>query len=206
MWSRTFSAITTKTLLAAGLLAILPASAFAGEDPTSFLKPDRDLAIWTAVVFLLLLGILYKFAWGPLTEGMNQREKSIADQIAQAAEANKKAQELLAQHDKKLAETAQEVRAILDKARQDAESAAREREAKAEVDAKARLERAEKEITAATSAAVKELADRSATLAVQLAGKIVSAKLNPKDHAQLIEQAVTGFTVSKTSGKFASRN
>ena len=98
------------------------------------------------------------------------------------------------------------MRAILDKARSDAEQAAREREAKAEADAKARLERAEKEIDAATAAAVKELADRSATLAVELAGKIVHAKLNPKDHAQLIEQAVSGFDVSKQSGKFASRN
>jgi F-type H+-transporting ATPase subunit b len=94
----------------------------------------------------------------------------------------------------------------LDKARQDAEVAAREREAKAEADAKARHERAEKEIAAATAAAVKELADRSATLAVQLAGKIVHAKLNAKDHSQLIEQAVNGFAVNKQTGKFASRN
>jgi F-type H+-transporting ATPase subunit b len=152
------------------------------------------------------MAVLYKMAWGPLSEGLSTREKHISDQISQANAANQQAKELLANHEKKLAEAAQEVRVILDKARQDAEEAAREREAKAEADAKARLDRAEKEIAAATAAAAKELADRSAKLAVDLAGKIVHAKLNPKDHAKLIEQAVSGFNVSKESGKFASRN
>jgi F-type H+-transporting ATPase subunit b len=187
------------------ILVLMPAFALAGEE-TAFLTPDKDLAIWTGVVFVLLLLVLYKFAWGPITQSMNQREKGIADHIAEATEANRKAKELLAGYEAKLTESAQEVRAILDKARNDAETAAREREAKAEADAKARFERAEKEIAAATAAAVKELADRSAKLAVELAGKIVRSKLNPKDHAQLIEQAVSGFTVSKEQGKFASRN
>jgi F-type H+-transporting ATPase subunit b len=215
MWTRALSALLLVILVAAMLTTFPPACAYANETGGSHegsgaaagpLDIQKSMSFWTGGLFVVLFIILYFVAWGPISSGLNKREKSIADQIAQAAEANKKAQELLAQHDKKLAETAQEVRAILDKARQDADVAAREREAKAEADAKARFERAEKEITAATSAAVKELADRSATLAVQLAGKIVSAKLNPKDHAQLIEQAVSGFTVSKTSGKFASRN
>jgi F-type H+-transporting ATPase subunit b len=193
-------------ILAAAYLAVQPALAFAGEEPPNPLTFDKDLAIWSAVVFLILLAVLYKMAWGPLAEGLEKREKHIADQIAQANAANQQAKELLESHEKKLAEAAQEVRSILDKARHDAEEAAREREAKAEADAKARLERAEKEIAAATAAAAKELADRSATLAVQLAGKIVNAKLNAKDHAQLIEKAVSGFNVSRQGGKFASRN
>ena len=165
-----------------------------------------DLSLWSLVVFVLLFALLYKTAWGPLAEGLSKRERHIADQIAQAGAANQQAKDLLAGYEQKLADSAQEVRAILDKARQDAENAAREREAKAEVDAKARLERAEKEIAAATAAAVKDLADRSAKLAVDLAGKIVRAKLNPKDHAQLIEDAVSGFNVSREGGKFAHRN
>ena len=43
-----------------------------------------DLAIWTAVVFLVLLAILWKFAWGPIAEGLDKREQEIADQIAEA--------------------------------------------------------------------------------------------------------------------------
>jgi F-type H+-transporting ATPase subunit b len=206
MWTRALHLFAKTSVATAALLAMSPSAVFAGEERPKPLAWDTDLAIWSAVVFLLVLLVLYKLAWGPLADGLNKREKHIADQIAQANAANKQAQDLLAGHQAKLADAAQEVRAILDKARNEAEQAAREREAKADADAKARLERAEKEIAAATSAAVKELADRSAKLAVDLAGKIVRAKINPKDHAQLIEQAVSGFDVTKQGGKFASRN
>jgi F-type H+-transporting ATPase subunit b len=219
MWNRTLTAITLGLFLALAIILARPVPSLAAPDKETAVAEfehgetskqqgawDTDLALWSAVVFLLLLAVLYKMAWGPLSEGLSKREKHIADQIAQANAANNQAKELLAAHEQKLADSAQEVRAILDKARQNADEAAREREAKAEADAKARLERAEKEIAAATAAAAKELADRSAALAVQLAGKIVHAKLNPKDHTQLIEQAVSGFNVSKPGGKFANRN
>ena len=152
-----------------------------------------DLTIWTAVVFLVLMLILWKFAWGPLAEGLDKREQHIADQISQANEANQKAKDLLAGYEKKLADSQDEVRAILEKGRRDAEQVGRTMIDKAKADAKAEGERMLKQIDAATTSAIKELADRSASLAVELAGKIVHAKLNPKDHAKLIEQAVAGF-------------
>ena len=51
------------------------------EDPT---EVRSDLALFTAVVFLLMLGVLGKFAWGPICAGLSQREHSIADHIASA--------------------------------------------------------------------------------------------------------------------------
>ena len=43
---------------------------------------QQDLALWTAVVFLVLLAILWRFAWGPVAGGLDKRERQIADQIA----------------------------------------------------------------------------------------------------------------------------
>jgi F-type H+-transporting ATPase subunit b len=187
-----------------------PADAAANHDegdlnpvPMSWQQVKGDLTIWTAAVFLLLLLILWKFAWGPLASGLDKREKHIADQIDQANEANQKATELLAGYEKKLADSQEEVRAILEKARRDAEQVGREMIDKAKADAKVEQQRMLKQIDAATAAAIKELADRSAALAVDLAGKIVRAKLSPQDHAQLIEQAVGAFAESKES---VSRN
>lgn len=165
------------------------------------LEFKTDLALWTAVVFVLLLAVLWKTAWGPLAEGLDKREKHVADQILQAQEANQKAKDLLASYEKKLADTEDEVRAIIEKGRRDAEVVRREMIEKAKVDAKAETERALKQIDAATTGAIKELADRSAHLAVELAGKIVHAKLNAKDHARLIEQAVAGFSQGKSGAE-----
>ncbi len=171
--------------------------------PMSWQQVKGDLTIWTAVVFLVLMVVLWKFAWGPLSEGLDKREQHIADQIFQAQEANQKAKDMLADYDKKLAGSQDEVRAILEKGRRDAEQVGREMIEKAKADAKAEAQRALKQIDAAMAGAIKELADRSAAMAVELAGKIVHARLNPKDHAKLIEQAVAGFAESKN---MASKN
>ena len=57
------------------------------------------------------------------------------------------------------------------------------------------------QIESATLAALKELAERSATLAVDLAGKIVGRQLKAADHSRLIEQAVTEFSRSAGQGQ-----
>ena len=53
----------------------------ANTNPLSF---DPDLALWTLGVFVLLLLILKKFAWGPIVAGLDKREHKIADDIAAA--------------------------------------------------------------------------------------------------------------------------
>jgi F-type H+-transporting ATPase subunit b len=175
--------------------------AAAGEEPINPLNWQNDLAIWTAVVFVCLFVVLWKFAWGPIARGLDKREHSVADQIAQAEAANQKAKDLLAEYKQQLAAAGDEVRAIVDKGRRDAEQVGRDLVAKAKEEAKAEQERGAKRIEAAADAAVKELADRSAAMAIGLAEKIVRSKLTPSDHAALIEQAVKGFAEAKGNGE-----
>ena len=42
------------------------------------------LAFWTALTFALLLVVLGKFAWGPILQMLETREKTIADAIESA--------------------------------------------------------------------------------------------------------------------------
>ena len=53
-----------------------------------------------------------------------------------------------------------------------------------------------REIESATDGALRSLAERSAQLAVELAGKIVRRTLIPADHKRLIDEAVEKFTVT----------
>jgi F-type H+-transporting ATPase subunit b len=154
---------------------------------------DPDLAIWTFLVFLVLLAVLWKFAWGPIAAALDLREQKIADNIAAAEQCNEEAKKLLADYEAKLAAARDEVRGILDEARRDAEHAGQEIVAKARADAMTEIERGKHEIETATSQALKELAETSANLAVDLAGRIVSAKLNAADHTRLIEEALASF-------------
>lgn len=172
------------------------AAGHGGESGAADINPltfQTDLAIWTAVVFLLVLGILWKFAWRPMAEGLDTRQQRIADQIAQAEQANQQARQLLADYEGRLASAQDEVRAIIEAGRREAEQLGRQMLDKARDDVKAEQTRAKEQIEAATAGALKELADRSAELAVQLAGRILRSELRPEKHSELIHQAVAGF-------------
>jgi F-type H+-transporting ATPase subunit b len=151
-------------------------------------------------VFVALLLILWKFAWKPIAEGLDKRERRVADEIAAAERANLDAKQLLAQYQQKLSASEGEVREILERGRRDAEQLGRELLDKARAETEVEKQRALREIETATAGAIKELADRSASLAVELAGKIVQTRLDPKAHARLIEEAVSRFAAAKPNG------
>ncbi|MBX7165683.1 MAG: F0F1 ATP synthase subunit B [Pirellulales bacterium] len=162
-------------------------------DDGGVLSPNTQLAIWTAVVFAMLLATLKKFAWGPISAGLDRREERITSAIATAEQANQDAQKLLGQYEAKLATAADEVRKMIEEARRDAEHTQKDILAKANVEAQHLRDRAVRDIETATAQALKELAERSANVAVELAGKIVRSQLGPADHARLIDEAVAKF-------------
>ena len=131
---------------------------------------------------------------GPISEGLQKRENEIAAQIAEAQRKNDEARQLLADYEKKLAAAQDEVRGLIEQGRRDAEKVGQQLLEKAREEAGIERQRAVQQIESATLAALKELAERSATLAVDLAGKIVGARLQASDHSRLIEQAVSEFS------------
>ncbi|MFH1920605.1 MAG: F0F1 ATP synthase subunit B [Planctomycetota bacterium] len=210
MFTRVVTVVVIGLILLAGPAAVAPALGATeghaapgaeeghgdvGINPLDF---QKDLAIWTAVIFLVLMGVLWKFAWGPIARGLEKREQRIADEIASAERSNTDARQLLEEYQQRLAATGQEVQEMLQAARRDAEQAGHEIVEKARAEARIEHQRALGEIELATAGALKELAEQSATLAVGLAGKIVRSELDPKAHSQLIAQAMADF--SRESG------
>src|SRR5213593_1500709 len=61
-----------------------------------------DLAIWTVVVFLLLLWVLSKFAWKPMLEGLQRREESIRAALDEAQRAREEAKTLQARFEQEM--------------------------------------------------------------------------------------------------------
>lgn len=165
----------------------------ASTDPLSV---DPDLAIWTAVVFVVLLIVLKKFAWGPILDALETREHNIHEHIAAAERSHDEAKAMLAEYERKLASASEEVKAMLEEARRDAEQTRQQILAEAKAGADVERARALRDVEAATDAALKQIAERSANLAVDLAGKILGAKLSAADHSRLIADAVGKFPTS----------
>ncbi len=172
-----------------------PAAAAEG-DMSEKLNPIRfetDTALWTAVVFVLVVLVLGKFAFTPIVQALDQREQSVADNIAAAEKANLDAKEMLGQYRQKLVDAQEEVKQLLDAGKKEAEAAGLAIVEKAKQAAESERIRVTKEIEAATTGALQELAEKSATLATTLAGKIIKTKIDASAHKDLINQAIQEF-------------
>ena len=162
-------------------------------NPLFWGRTQTDTAIWTGVVFVILCLVLGKYAFGPIAKALEQREQSITDHIASAEKANLDAKEMLEQYRQKLAEAQEEVRLILESGKKEATQAANAIVEKAKQTSESERVRATKEIEAATTGALQELAEKSATLATELAGKIIRTQIDPNAHRALIDQALQDF-------------
>jgi F-type H+-transporting ATPase subunit b len=161
-----------------------------GEEKVNLLIFQPDLAIFSAIVFLVLLGILSWFAWPRIAAALDERERKIAENIAAAENANQQAKQLIAAHEAKLAAAAGEVRALLDEARRDAEHTKNRIVAEARKAGEEEKERALLEIKRAKDGAIQELATSSANVAIDLARKVIQQKITPDEHTAVVREAL----------------
>jgi F-type H+-transporting ATPase subunit b len=160
-------------------------------DPADF---RFDMAIYSFLVFLILLAVLFKFAWGPIATALEQREETIARQIEEARLAAEKAGLQLKEYEARLAAATDEARQIVSQAKKDAELAKDRIVAEArEVAAKER-DRAVSEITSAKTQALDEIAQRSVQTALSLAKSIIRREIKPQEHESLIGEAINEFS------------
>lgn len=162
-------------------------------EPFTFDAFKRDLALWNLIIFTIVCIILAKFAFVPIAKALDQREQSVADNISSAERANSDAKALLEAYQKRLADADEEVRLIIENGKKDAERISNSIQEKAREAAQGEHERAVKDIESATTNAMRELAAKSATLATELAGKIIRADLNTEKHSSMIEAALQQF-------------
>lgn len=154
-----------------------------------------DLALYTFVVFLLLVAILSAGAWPKISKALVEREKRIEADLAAAEAKHEEAKRLLAAHEAKLASAAAEVKAILDEARRDAEHTRDHIVEEARDAAAKERERAVRDIGFAADHAMKNLAETSANLAVELAGKVIRESINPAKQQELVRTALAKLNV-----------
>ena len=168
----------------------------AGTTQKAFESPawfQTDLAVWSFAVFLGLLGLLTKFAWKPIMEGLARREQGIADMITATQAANEDAKRLLASYERRLAEASDEVRGMLEEARRDSEATKQSIVAEARKAAEEERARARHDIGLAKDDALSQIAEKAGELAVEVAGKFLRGKLGPEDQARLVRDSVASI-------------
>lgn len=161
------------------------------EDPA---EVKTDLAIWSFIVFLGLLGLLAKFAWGPIAEGLEKREAGILQNISAAEASRMKAEKMLAEHAAKLDKVQDEVREILAEARRDAEHTKNDIIAAAQKEADATRQRAVQDIERARDQALDDLFYHMGKAVSQATEQVIGRSLSGEDHDRLIREALTSVS------------
>ena len=149
-----------------------------------------DMAVYTLIVFILMMVVLRFAAWNPIKKALEEREQGIIDHIADARRSAEKAERLLEEYEAKIAAAAQEANEIVAEGRRDAEATKDRIVKEAQQAATAERDRALNDIVIAKNAALQDVAEKSADIAVALAGKIVNKELNASDHQALIKETL----------------
>ena len=152
---------------------------------------DAQVTLYTIVVFLMLLGVLWRFAWGPLMKALEEREQRIAKKISEAEEFRRASEERLKEYERRIMNAKDEAAAIIAEGKRDAEKVREEIMATAQGESAKALERAKREIVLAKEAAVHDLREQMVGLASELAGRVIQREVKPEDHRRLIEDAMT---------------
>jgi F-type H+-transporting ATPase subunit b len=164
-------------------------------------KGAIEVSLWTILVFLLLLFVLGRFAWGPILEGLNKREQTIARDKHDAELARKEAGELRTKLDAERAQAADEIRQIFDKARQDAQKTASEELARGKSELQAERQRMFNDVRVASDDALKEIWTKVAAVATLISGKAIKKKLTEEDHRALVDEALNEFRAAAAARK-----
>lgn len=162
--------------------------------------PEIGLVFWMLVTFTLLLVILKKFAWKPILSSIKEREETITNALSQAEKAKEDMTRLQGENEALLAQARQERDMMLREAREIKEKIVSDAKNSADEEAKKLIARANDEINKQKLAAMEELKKEVANFSVQIAEKLVAAKLEDNAAQQaLIANHISDLTNRPTA-------
>ena len=172
------------------LLLAVATPAFAegaeGAKP-SLLSPNAGVMFWTLVIFALLFFGLAKFAFGPITAAVAQREKALEAAIAAAKADRDAAAALLEEHRKQIEAARGEAQRLIAEGRSTAESMKAGMLEETRKQQGELLERARRDIDTEKGKAIDELRREAVDLALAGAGKVIEKNLDDAQNRKLVE-------------------
>lgn len=157
---------------------------------SDLLSPDARMLMLTWVTFILLLLVLYKFAWKPILKALDEREALIRKSLDDADKTRDEWARIHTTRREMMEEARRAAKEIVHDARQGAIETSRVIERKAKEETQILLENARRDIREETEKAQIVLRGESAAIAVALAEKLIEKNLDDEDNRNLINEAV----------------
>lgn len=151
---------------------------------------DWKLIIAQLVNFSIVLFVLYKFAYGPMTKLMNERAEKIDKGLKDSEEAHKKLSEITEKEKAVLVEAKKQAQEIVSKAEAAAVKNKEEIIAEAKTQAEKILTDSSKKIEMEKDKMFQEVKGQIAELVIAATGKVISEKIDSEKDKQLINDAI----------------
>ena len=155
------------------------------------------LYIWSLVIFLLVLLILQKYAWTPLLDFLDQREKEISDSLAMAESAKADLEKVKEESEKILNEAKNQGKSIVSDSKQKAEDSAN----KILNDAQAKSDEfvldAKKKIDVEKKKAIKEIKEEVVGLSLDLASQVLQRNVKDEDNNKFVDSSLKAINTDE---------
>lgn len=161
---------------------------------------NPGLIVWTWVVFLILLFVLRKWAWGPILGALETREKRIQEALDTAARDREEAAQLLEEHRRMLDESREQAQNILADSRKAAERLRGEMVEEARREKDRIVGRATEEIERERDQALDALRREAVDLSISAAGRVLERNLDSEENRRLVEDYLDRVAAERQGG------
>jgi len=151
---------------------------------------DYKILIAQIVNFVIVLLVLYKFAYKPLLKAMNERTEKIEKGLKDAEETQKKFTEMTQKEKELLTKARQDAQAIIESAEKTAEKNKSELLEEAKKKSEEILENAKGQLEDEKVKMISEIKSEIADLVVAATGKVIDEKMDSGKDKEIIEKAI----------------
>jgi F-type H+-transporting ATPase subunit b len=183
------------------LLLVQEAAHAGGEEGFTPFSINTGLIFWTVVVFGILLLLLWRLGLPALLKSVEERERRIQQQLAEAERASAEAARLLEEHRRTMAGARAEAQEIVAKAKSVAEKERETLLAKAREQYEQLLDRARKEIESEKEKAILEVRREAVDLAIAAASKLIEGNLDSDANRGLVTQYLASLEAGREQAR-----
>ena len=188
------SLLTSASFAALTTLTASPLLAQEGEK-VDLLSPNAGVMFWTLIIFVVLLFVLSRYAFKPLTAAVEAREKHLEEMIQSAKADRDEAARLLAEQQKALDASRADAQRVVAESRITAEKLRNDMMEQTKVQQRELLERARGEIDNERKRAITDLRREAVDLALAGASKLVERNLDDQTNRKLVESFLASAPV-----------
>ena len=169
------------------LTAIVLAATDAHAAEGGLLTPSGGLMVWTLLIFIVLLFVLGRFAFGPITAAVEARERALEKAIDDAKRDRDEAARLLAEHKAQIEGARAEAQRLIADGRSACERVKATMLEETRAQQAELLERARRDIAHERDRAIADLRREAVDLALAGASKVIERNLDSQANRQLVE-------------------